>query len=202
MIRLICAGHRELYYDLIRDYQRAVFMTARVILRNDADAEEVAQETFLKALRHLPAFRGEARFSTWLERIAINEARMRLRRSRTEKFDSIDEEAEGEDGFYVPLILSDWREIPSESLERKEIRELLQRAIAQLAPKYREVLVLRDIEEKSIAETAELLGLTIAAVKTRLLRARLQLRDLVAPVQQNGEPLSRNPFKKGRKPWS
>jgi RNA polymerase sigma-70 factor, ECF subfamily len=200
LVRRICAGERELYYELIQPYERSVFLAALAITRNEADAEEVAQEAFLKAFRGLPGFRAEARFSTWLERIAVNEARMRLRRARIEKAQPLEDE-ESEDGAYIPMVLSDWRELPSEILERKEIREILRRAMMQLPEKYRVVLELRDVQQKNIAETAELLGLTAGAVKTRLLRARLQLRDLIVPYQQNSAATSANPFKKGRNPW-
>lgn len=200
LIRQICAGEKELYYELIKPYERSIYLAAFAIMRNPADAEEVAQDAFLKAFRALPAFRGEARFSTWLERIAVNEARMRLRRARLEKSEPIEAE-DPETGEYSPLLLSDWREIPSEALERKEVRQILVQALLLLPDKYREVITLRDIQSRSIVETAELLGLSVAAVKTRLLRARLKLRDLVAPLQKSAEVTSRNPFQKGRKPW-
>lgn len=154
----------------------------------------------MKAFRALPSFRFESRFSTWLERIAINEGRMRLRRRRSHRHEPLNED-ESESEEYVPLLLSDWREIPSESLERKEVHEMLERAVLELPDSYRQVLILRDIEELSIAETAEMLGLTVSTVKTRLLRARLKLRDLIASRQVSTAVTSRNPFQKGRKPW-
>ncbi len=200
LIRKVCAGEKELYYELIRPYERSVYLAALAILRNPADAEEAAQDAFLKGFRALADFRSEARFSTWLERIAVNEARMRLRRARIEKTEALEQE-DPETGEYFPLLLSDWREIPSEALERKEVQEMLGRALLKLPEKYREMIVLRDIQHRSIAETAERLGLTASAVKTRLLRARLKLRDLVAPMQQTAAVTSRNPFQKGRKPW-
>lgn len=200
LIQRICAGEKHLYYELIQPYERSVFLAAMAIVRNEADAEDVAQETFLKALRALSGFRAEARFSTWLESIAINEARLRLRRARRENLESIDED-ENEDQIYTPLPLSDWRELPSEILERKEVREILRRALAQLPRIYREVIELRDVQQINIAQTAEILGLTAATVKTRLLRARLQVRDLIAPFLQNSNVISPNPFKKGRNPW-
>ena len=200
LIRRICGGEKELFYELIQPYQRSVYLTAYGITRNQSEAEDIAQDTFLKAFRALPNFRFESRFSTWLEQIAINEGRMRLRRQRTHKSESLNED-ESEEEYYIPLLLSDWREIPSEALERKQVRQMLEQALLQLPDTYREVIVLRDLEEFSIAETAQMLGLTITNVKTRLLRARLKLRDLIAPLQQSATVTSRSPFKKGRKPW-
>jgi len=201
LIRRICAGEKELYYELVQPYQRAVFLVALSVMRNEADAEDVAQDALLKALRALSSFRGEARFSTWLERIALNEGRLRLRRGRLEKTEPLDGGGENQEEDYLPRDFGDWREIPSEALEREEVKEVLARAIAQLDHKYREVVVLRDLRRLSVAETAEALEITQAAVKTRLLRARLQLRDTVAPLLRGSSLFSRNPFKKGRKPW-
>jgi RNA polymerase sigma-70 factor, ECF subfamily len=200
LIRRVCAGEKELYYELVRPYQRSVYLAAFAITRNEFDAEDVAQDALLKAFRALPTFRLESRFSTWLERIAVNEARMRLRRLRNHKSEPLNEEDTDSDQ-YIPLVLSDWREIPSEALERKEIRQMLRQALQQLPEMYREVILLRDVRQLSIAETAEKLGLTVANVKTRLLRARLRLRDLIAPMQESATITSRNPFQKGRKPW-
>lgn len=200
LIRRICAGEKELFYELIQPYERSVYLAARSMMRDEAEAEDVAQETFLKAFRALATFRFEARFSTWLERIALNEGRMRLRHLRSHKHEPLNED-ESDSEEHIPLLLSDWREIPSEALERQEVQEMLEQALVQLPESYREVLVLRDIEELSIVETAETLRLTIANVKTRLLRARLRLRDLIVPLQQGAAVTSRNPFRKGRKPW-
>ena len=124
---------------------------------------------------------------------------MRRRKQHTEIMESIGEREE-EDGTYTPRDFADWREIPSESLERKEIRERLASAVAALTEKYREVFVLRDIQHLSIEETAEALGISQASVKTRLLRARLMLRDLLTPGL-GGAWLTRPPFAKGQKPW-
>ena len=201
LIRRICAGEKELYYELVQPYQRSVYLVALSVMRNEADAEDVAQDALLKALRALSSFRGEARFSTWLERIALNEGRLRLRRGRLEKTEPLDGGSENEEEDYLPRDFGDWREIPSEALEQKEVREVLARAITQLDDKYREVVVLRDLRHLSVAETAVALEITQAAVKTRLLRARLQLRDMVAPLLRGSSLFSRNPFKKGRKPW-
>jgi RNA polymerase sigma-70 factor (ECF subfamily) len=199
-IQRICEGEKELFYELIRPHERSVFLAAMAILHNQADAEDAAQESFLKAFRALASFRGESRFSTWLERIAVNESRMRLRRRRTENIEPLEEE-DSETTTYSPRMLTDWREVPSEALEIKEVREVLHRAIAQLPGKYREVVVLRDVQNRSITDTAAILNLTPAAVKTRLLRARLRLRDFVTPLLKNSVVSTRNLFHKGRNPW-
>lgn len=181
LIERICAGEKNLYYELIMPYQKSVFVAALSILQNDADAEDVAQEAFLKALAHLSSFRREAKFSTWLIQIAINEARMKRRKDRKGLYESIDAQSTDDEGDYFPKDLADWREIPSESLDRKELRMALQKALASLDQKYREVFVLRDVENLSITEAAATLGITESSVKTRLLRARLQMRDALAP---------------------
>ncbi len=202
LIARVQEGDKELFSDLIRPHQRRVYAAALAILRNEADAEEVAQEAFLKALAHLGSFRKESKFSTWLIQIVINEARMRLRKNHPEKMTSL-EEQQGEDreeGAYRPKDFADWREIPSESLDRKEIRAALLRALASLAQKYREVFVLRDVESLSIEETARTLGITAGSVKTRLLRARLMLRDFLTPGI-GGAWMGPLPFKKGNNPW-
>ena len=181
LIRRICAGERENFYLLIEPYERAVYSTAYGVLGNVADAEDVAQEVFLKALRGLAGFRAESRFSTWIIQIAFNEARLFLRRSRRKQYQSLDAGQETPEGNFVPRDFADWREIPSEALASKELRQTLTRAIAALKTIYREVLILRDMRQMSVHATAELLGVSQDVVKTRLLRARLQLREALAP---------------------
>ena len=181
LIARILAGERQLFHELVRPYERSVYFAAYSILENEPDAEDVAQETVLKALKNLTSFRGEAKFGTWLVSIAINEARARLRHDRVLKFDSVDAIQEEDDGCFVPAVLTDWREVPSETLERKEVRELLRSALESLPPIYREVLVLRDVQEFNIADTAEMLGVNEGVVKTRLLRARLMMQKILAP---------------------
>jgi RNA polymerase sigma-70 factor (ECF subfamily) len=181
MISRIIAGERELFYDLIKPCERAVFLTAFSVLKSEADAEEVVQEAALKAYKALGSFRGEAKFSTWLVKITLNEARMRLRRSRAESEVSLEEFVDDGDSDYTPAVLTDWREIPSEALERKELRALLRRGLDELPEKYREVLISRDVRELNIEETAQLLGISIGMVKTRLFRARLMIQKIVAP---------------------
>ena len=200
LIRRIRGGETELFYELIRPYERRVFVIVFTILRNEEDAEDAAQDAFLKAFKHLAQFRSESRFSTWLIQVAINEARLRQRKSHLEIMRPI-EDKQTEDGGYSPHDFTDWREIPSEALERKEIREKLVAALASLAQKYREVFVLRDVEHMSIEDTAQALGISAGAVKTRLLRARLMLRDLLSPGLE-GIWASHSQIPKGTKPWS
>ncbi|MGC2257103.1 MAG: sigma-70 family RNA polymerase sigma factor [Candidatus Sulfotelmatobacter sp.] len=192
-------GQRELFYELVRPYERRVFAAALAILRNEQDAEDAAQEAMLKAFKNIGQFRAEARFSTWLIQITVNEALMRRRRERTVQMEGIDDRRD-EDSEYAPRDFADWREIPSEALERKEVRQRLAEALGTLDRKYREVFVLRDMEHLNIQETAQALGITVASVKTRLLRARLMLRDLLAAGWEQGW-FSRLPFEKGNKPW-
>lgn len=181
MISRIIAGERGLFYALIKPCERAAFLTAYSVLKSEADAEDVVQEAALKAYKALGSFRGEAKFSTWLVKITLNEARMRLRRSRSESEVSLQEFVDDGDSDYTPAVLTDWREIPSEALDRKELRESLQRALDELPEKYREVLISRDVHEFNIEETAELLGISIGMVKTRLFRARLLMQKILAP---------------------
>ncbi|MGA8701290.1 MAG: sigma-70 family RNA polymerase sigma factor [Candidatus Sulfotelmatobacter sp.] len=193
-------GQHELFYELVRPYERRVYAAALAILRNEHDAEDAAQEAMLKAFANIRQFRAEARFSTWLIQITVNEALMRRRRERTVVMEGIDDRRDSEESEYAPREFADWREIPSEALERKEVRQRLAEALGTLDRKYREVFVLRDMEQMNIQETAEALGISVASVKTRLLRARLMLRDLLAAGWEQGW-FSRLPFEKGSKPW-
>jgi RNA polymerase sigma-70 factor (ECF subfamily) len=199
LIERVQRGQSELFYELVRPYERRVYAAALAILRNEADAEDVAQEAMLKALANIRQFRAEAKFSTWLIQITVNEALMRRRRERNRIMEGIEDHRD-EEGEYTPRDFADWREIPSEALERKEVRQKLAKALTTLDRKYREVFVLRDMEQLNIQETAEALGISIASVKTRLLRARLMLRDLLAAGWEEGW-FSRLPFEKGTKPW-
>ncbi|HWZ82311.1 MAG TPA: sigma-70 family RNA polymerase sigma factor [Terriglobales bacterium] len=199
LIRRIRDGEHDLFYELIRPYERRVYATAFAVLRNEADAEDAAQEAVLKAFKNIRQFRGEAKFSTWLIQITLNEARMRKRKEHVHIMEPI-ADREDEEGNYVPRDFADWREIPSETLERKEVREKLAAALVSLGEKYRDVFVLRDMHHLSIEDTAKMLGISTASVKTRLLRARLMLRDLLAPgLDANWS--SRLSFAKGNKPW-
>ena len=190
MIAAILAGNTELYHELVRPYELAVYRMALSYMKNESDAEDVAQEAFLKAFRNLSAFRGQSKFSTWLISITLNEARRRLRHDRTLRFESLDEPLD-EGGHVSPAILRDWREIPSEVLERSEVRELLQAAINHLSPIYRQVLLLRDVEELSIEETATVLEISLSSVKVRLHRARMMLQKELAPKLKSLNPKRR-----------
>ena len=190
MIASIVAGDRELFHKLIQPYELSVYRMAMSFVKNETEAEDVAQEAFLKAFHNLANFRGESKFSTWLISITLNEARRRLRRQSTARMESLDADPE-EGGKVSPALLRDWREIPSEALERREMRELLQKAIEELSPIYREVLVLRDIEELSIEETASALAISISSVKVRLHRARIMLQKELAPKLKLAIPKKR-----------
>ena len=207
LIRRVREGEHDLFYELIRPYERRVYSAAFSILQNQADAEDVAQEAVLKAFKHIGQFRAEARFSTWLIQITVNEARMRRRKEHAHMIEPISGH-EDEEGNYTPRDFADWREIPSETLERKEVRQKLAEALASLGEIYRDVFVLRDVQHLSIEETAKYLGISTASVKTRLLRARLMLRDLLAPglggswtPGLGGSWNSKLSFAKGTKPW-
>ena len=200
LITRIRNGESSLFAELVKPYERRVYVTALALLRNEADAEDVSQEAILKAFTYLRQFRGESRFSTWLIQITVNEARMRQRKRHAELFEPLAESHNDEEGTYTPRDFADWREIPSEALERGEVRAILAKALASLGQKYREVFLLRDVEHMSIEETAQVLSISVASVKTRLLRARLMLRDILAPAFADGW-FSRTPFGKGSKPW-
>jgi RNA polymerase sigma-70 factor (ECF subfamily) len=200
LIQRVCQGDKEAFYDLVRPFERAVYTAAISILNNPADAEEVAQEAVLKAFSNLARFRGEAKFSTWLIQITINEARLKLRKDRRHLYEALDEARTDEEGDYFPQDFADWREVPSEALQREELRQALKQAIDGLAPKYREVLILRDVQHFSIEETAQALGISEGNVKTRLLRARLQMRDALAPGIDGSWTTGKAEYKKIR-PW-
>src|SRR5271155_1381135 len=167
LIASVQRGQHELFYELVRPYERRVYAAALAILRNETDAEDAAQEAMLKAFANIRQFRAEARFSTWLIQITVNEALMRRRRERTVVMEGIDERRNSEEqADYAPREFADWREIPYEALERKEVRQKLAQALASLDRKYREVFMLRDVEQLNIQETAKTLGISIASVKT------------------------------------
>jgi len=176
----ILAGEIQLYHELIRPYERSVYMMALSYMKNEPDAEDVAQEAFVRAFRKLSSFRAESKFSTWLISITINEARTRLRRQALVQMEPLDQVPDEDKGI-SPALLRDWREIPSEALEREEIRNLIQRAVEQLPDIYREVFLLRDVEELTVSETAETLNISVPSVKVRLHRARVLLQKQLAP---------------------
>ena len=194
LIARIVAGEKELFHELIRPYERMVYLTVFSIVKNEADAEDGVQEAVISAYRHLGSFRAEAKFSTWLTTIAINEGRKRLRKAKDAAEDSIDEPTDGQEGDYTPAPLTDWREIPLEALERKELREALRRAVAGLPDIYRQVFTLRDLEELNIEETAEALGVNPGVVKVRLHRARILLQKQLVPFLKTAVPARRRFF--------
>ena len=164
------------FTELMRRYEAKIFRLAQHITQNREDAEDVLQETFLKAYEHLDQFQGNSKFYTWIVRIAVNQALMKLRKRKSDRSVSLDEGIDtGEDT--VVREIAAWEESPEERYSREELGEILDSAVQSLAPPYRTVFILRDIEELSTEETAEALELSIPAVKSRLLRARLQLRE-------------------------
>jgi RNA polymerase sigma-70 factor (ECF subfamily) len=190
MIAAIVAGESRLFHELIRPYERRVYLMALSFLKNEADAEDAAQETFLKAFRNLKNFRGEAKFGTWLVSITLNEARSRIRHRNTIKMESLDEPPDAE-GHVSPALLRDWKEIPSEALERKEVRLILQDAVTSLPSIYREVFQLRDVEQLNVNEAAAVLGISSGSVKVRLHRARMMLQKILAPQLKDVVPKRR-----------
>ena len=190
LIAAILSGERHLYHELVRPVEKKVFMIVLACLNNSADAEDVVQEAFLEGFRHLASFRGEAKFSSWITTIALNKARARLRQSNTHRELSLDDTGDEDHAPAVsPAMLRDWREIPSEALERGEVRELIRRAVEALPASYRSVFLLREMEHLSGEETAAALGISHALVKVRLHRARLMLQQSLAPtLRQTTQP--------------
>jgi len=177
------------FEQLIRRYDRNVFRIAQHITQNREDAEDVVQDAFLKAYQNLGQFQGQSKFYTWLVRIAVNEALMRLRRRRPERMVSIDEDVKTEEDS-MPREIADWSPNPEQLYKQAELKEILSKTIQGLPPSFRMVFVLRDVEGLSTEETAEALGLSVPAVKSRLLRARLQLRERLTKYfrkQRNGD---------------
>lgn len=169
-------GDDRAFAELVKRYEAKIFRLAQHITQNREDAEDVLQETFLRAYEHLDQFQGNSKFYTWIVRIAVNQALMKLRRRRTDKSVSLDESIDtGEDT--VTREIAAWDEDPEQRFSREELGEILDSAIQTLAPTYRSVFLLRDVDDLSTEETAEALGLSVPAVKSRLLRARLQLRE-------------------------
>jgi len=194
LITRVIAGENDLFHELIRPYERMVYLAILTMLRNEQEAEDASQEVMINAFRHLKSFRGESKFSTWLVTIAMNEARQRLRKAKAAPVDSLDEGREDREGDFTPAVLTDWREIPSEALEKKEMRQILRQAVDQLPPIYREVLVLRDLEELNQEETASALGINVPLVKVRLHRARMMLQKLLAPTLRPAAPAKKGFF--------
>ena len=169
-------GDTAAFNELVKRYQRNIFRLAQNITQNREDAEDVLQETFLKAYEHLLDFHGDSKFYTWIVRIAVNEALMKLRKRKWDKTVWLDEPVDtGEDT--VAREIAVWEDNPEQRYAKEELHDILDKAVNGLATPYRTVFVLRDMEGLSTEETAEALDLSVPAVKSRLLRARLQLRD-------------------------
>jgi RNA polymerase sigma-70 factor (ECF subfamily) len=197
-IRRIQAGEKHVFHDLIRPCERAIYFMLLSLLGNEAEAEDAAQETVIKVYLNLHLFRGESQFRTWVLSIARNEGLGRLRKLGNRREDSLDAETDEQTGDYTPAILTSWREVPTEALERKELGEMLRDAIASLPEIYRNVVLLRDIEEMDIRETAGVLGVSEGAVKVRLHRARALLQRALAPKLKGFAPKRKGLFGWGK----
>jgi RNA polymerase sigma-70 factor, ECF subfamily len=172
------AGDSQAFEELVRRHERRVYRTTLAVTGNQEDAEEAMQESFLKAYQHLAGFQRASRFSTWLTRIAVNEALQILRRRRpTDSFDELAEVGEQK----LPRQFEDWHDTPEERYAKQEIRQLVEQAIHSLPATYRLALVLHDIEGLNGEEVAAALELSLPAAKSRILRARLLLREALAP---------------------
>lgn len=170
------SGDMGAFEELVRRYDRNVFRIAQHITQNREDAEDVVQDAFLKSFQNLEQFQGQSKFYTWLVRIAVNEALMKLRKRRPERFVSLDEDVKTEEDS-IPREIADWSPNPEQQYNQAELKDILGKTIQGLPPGFRTVFVLRDVEGLSTEETAEALDLSVPAVKSRLLRARLQLRE-------------------------
>jgi len=169
-------GDAGAFTELVNRYERRIFRLAKNITQSDEDAEDVLQESFLKAYEHLDGFQGQSKFYTWIVRIAVNEALMKLRKRKTDRTVSLDENIDtGEENIVREIAV--WEDNPEQRYSQQEIREVLDKAILSLRPAFRTVFILRDVEDLSTEETAAVLDLSVPAVKSRLLRARLQLRE-------------------------
>lgn len=170
------AGDRAEFARLVDLHSPKIYRVALKIVSDPQDAEDILQETFLKAFRSLPTFEGRSSLSTWLYRIAVNESFMHLRKKSLNLI-SIDDEMDSNDEATEPVEITDWCCLPESELQSAEARKFLDQAVARLSPALRAVFILRDIEGLPVKETAEALGLNEPVVKTRLLRARLKLRE-------------------------
>lgn len=176
LVRAAKRGEMGAFEELVKRYDRNIFRIAQHITQNREDAEDVVQEAFLKSYQNLESFQEQSKFYTWLVRIAVNEALMKLRKRRTAKTVSLDEDVKTEEDS-VPREVADWAPNPEQLYKQAELHEILSKTIQGLPSSFRTVFVLRDVEGLSTEETAEALDLSVPAVKSRLLRARLQLRD-------------------------
>ncbi len=179
------AGSYAAFEELVNRYEKKIYRLGLNVTGNPEDAEDMLQETFLKAFEHLQDFREDSRFYTWIVRIAINQGLMKLRKRRSSKEVQI-EDTSNDDGEVIPRDFADWRPNPEEELERTELEEILQNAARLLPMTFRTVFFLRDVEGLSTEETAEMLNLSEGAVKARLFRARLRLREELSKTLKRG----------------
>jgi RNA polymerase sigma-70 factor, ECF subfamily len=193
-IRRILAGEKHLFHALIEPCERSIYFLLNSLLRNEAEAEDAAQETAIKVYLNLKNFRGDSQFRTWVLSIARNEGLGRIRKTGSRREDSLDAEMDEQTGDYTPAILTSWREVPLAALEQKELGALLRQAIDGLPEIYRNVVLLRDIEEMDVRETAGALGISEGAVKVRLHRARAQLQRELAPRLKGFAPKRKGLF--------
>jgi RNA polymerase sigma-70 factor (ECF subfamily) len=180
-IARILAGEKQLFHQLIGPCERSIYFLLLSLLRNESEAEDAAQETVIKVYLNLKNFRGDSQFRTWVLSIARNEGLGRLRKTATRREDSLEAGTDEQTGDYTPALLTSWREVPQQALERKELGDLLRAAVEGLPAIYRNVVLLRDIEEMDVRETSVALGITEGAVKVRLHRARALLQRDLAP---------------------
>ena len=183
------AGDPEAFTALVNRYSGKIFRLAQHITQNQEDAEDVLQDAFLKAYTHLDSFAGNSKFYTWIVRIAVNESLMKLRKRKSDKLVSLDEPVDtGEEEVVREIAV--WEQTPETKFSQTELRKILDDNVDELDPIYRTVFLLRDVEELSTEETAQALGLSVPAVKSRLLRARLQLREKLTRVfKRKGDEL-------------
>ncbi|MGA7243591.1 MAG: sigma-70 family RNA polymerase sigma factor [Terracidiphilus sp.] len=194
-IRRILAGEKHLFHDLIRPCERSIYFLLLSLLKNETDVEDAAQETVIKVYQNLDKFRGDAQFRTWVLSIARNEGLGRLRKIGNRREDSLDAEIDEQSSDYTPAILTSWHEIPSEALEQEELGSILRKAVEGLPEIYRNVVLLRDIEEMDIRQTAAALEISEAAVKVRLHRARALLQRTLAPQLKGFAPKRKSWFR-------
>jgi RNA polymerase sigma-70 factor, ECF subfamily len=187
LVALAKSGHLDTFDELVNRHERKIFRLTQHITGNKEDAEDALQETFLKAFSRISQFQGDSQFYTWLVRIAVNESLMKLRKRRNTPTVSLDEPIETDDDL-IPRELGTWDDNPEQKYAAQEWRDILDRAVQSLPPIFRTVFVLRDIDQLSTEETADVLQLSVPAVKSRLLRARLQLREKLSKHFRRGSP--------------
>ena len=202
LISRILAGERELFHELIRPYERVAFVLAYSVLRNHEDAEEAVQQAMLNIFSRLTQLEEVDKFKQWAMRVVENEAKMYRRKRRQNLYESMDasDSEPAEEKAFRPRQFADWRELPSDIVEQAEVRSAIWKALGELPDIYREVFVLRDMQHLDVAETAQVLGIGQSAVKTRLHRARLMMRESLTPMFAKPKPSIWERWK-GMNPW-